>query len=347
MGFSMPIYPFEASLKSILKNPDDYVDAVFSCLESEFLVMPKGAGFIDYPVFENGYEILKTATNGFSNFKAKDLLDVILEKPILIVVMRTILGFTPPEWGYVTSQKTGIEVAQGFVRSLDRKVRMAPDTPLKAKGETRDRLKALVETACNMLSKGVPKVEPNQLHRLDKADTKNGAETIRNLAGIGVPYAMLLYERFLGRPFAGHRDSVSELIGDSLESAIEEVLTRAGISFRKTKRADRIVGFDQNPDFIIPDEFNPKVIIEAKITEDDGTARDKVTRIQHLGELSLAGQKAKNPKYEVIACIGGRGFGVRREDMKKMILATRGKIFTLNTLDRLVAYTNLKDFKTK
>ena len=63
-----------------------------------------------------------------------------------------------------------------------------------------------------------------------------------------------------------------------------------------------------------------------KITEDDGTARDKVMRIQHLGELSLAGRSEDDPKYEVIACIGGRGFGVRREDMKKMILATRGKV---------------------
>lgn len=71
------------------------------------------------------------------------------------------------------------------------------------------------------------------------------------------------------------------MIGDSLESAIE-VLTQAGISFRKTKRAERIEGFDQTPDFIIPSEFNPQIIIEAKITEDDGTARDKVTRIQHI-----------------------------------------------------------------
>jgi len=56
-------------------------------------------------------------------------------------------------------------------------------------------------------------------------------------------------------------------------------------------------------------------MIEAKITEDDGTARDKVTRIQHLGELSLAGRSEDDPKYEVIACIGGRGFGVRREEL--------------------------------
>ena len=28
-------------------------------------------------------------------------------------------------------------------------------------------------------------------------------------------------------------------------------------SFRKTKRAERVAGFDQAPDFIVPDEFNP------------------------------------------------------------------------------------------
>jgi hypothetical protein len=224
---------------------------------------------------------------------------------------------------------------------------MAPETPIKANGFTKERLEAIVATACQLLTEGVPQVGSDQLHRLDKADTRHGEKSIANLAGMGVPYAMLLYERFLGRPFAGHRDSVSELIGDSLESAIEEVLTKAGISFRKTKRAERIEGFDQTPDFIIPSEFNPQVIIEAKITEDDGTARDKVTRIQHLGELSLSGRSQDNPKYEVIACIGGRGFGVRREDMKKMILATRGKVFTLKTLDSLVAQTRLAEFKTK
>ena len=54
--------------------------------------------------------------------------------------------------------------------------------------------------------------------------------------------------------FAGHRDSVSELVGDVLEGAIEGVLIASGISFRKTRRAERVTGFDQAPDFIIPDE---------------------------------------------------------------------------------------------
>jgi len=347
MDPTMPIFPFEVSFDEILKNPEEYVDAIFSCLESEFLVMPKGPGFVEYSVFERGYEALKTATKGFSQLEPMGVLLVAISEPISIVVLRTMLGFTPPEWGYVTTQRTGVDVSQGFVRALDRKVRMSPESPLKANEVTKVRLKALVETACHLLLEGAPVIDDDQLHRLDKADTKYGLGSVKNLTGMGVPYAMLLYERFLGRPFAGHRDSVSELVGDTLEVAIEEVLAKAGISYRKTKRAERIEGFDQTPDFIVPSEFNPQIIIESKITEDDGTARDKVTRIQHLGELSMTGRPKDNPKFEVVACIGGRGFGVRREDMKKMIIATRGKVFTAKTLDRLVKHSRLQEFRTR
>ncbi len=82
------------------------------------------------------------------------------------------------------------------------------------------------------------------------------------------------------------------------------MLARSGVSFRKTKRAERVRGFDQAPDFIVPDEFSPKVVIEAKITEDDRTARDKVTRVQHVAALSQKGVARKaSPRFEVIACI--------------------------------------------
>jgi hypothetical protein len=202
----------------------------------------------------------------------------------------------------------------------------------------------MIETACQLLQAGAPATTNDRLHRLDKIDTHNADKGMRTLANIGVPYAVLLYERFLGRPFAGHRDSVSEIIGDSLESAIEDILTNAGVSFRKTKRAERIADFDQAPDFVIPSELNPRVVIEAKITEDDGTARDKVTRIQHLASINGRRVRLGQPEFEVVACIGGRGFGVRREDMRKMLLATRGKVFTTKTLHHLIECTRLKDF---
>lgn len=205
-----------------------------------------------------------------------------------------------------------------------------------------------MRTACELLTEGCPEVPDGVLHRLQKADTVSGIRSLQPLAELGVPYAMLLYERFLGRPFAGHRDSVSGLVGDVLEAAIEEAMHRHGISFRKTKRAERVESFDQAPDFIVPDEFNPQIVIEAKITEDDGTARDKVTRVQHLGALSMSGRAEHDgPRFQVVACIAGRGFKVRREDMKKLLLATRGKVFTIQNMNHLVEHTRLREFQTK
>ncbi len=129
-----------------------------------------------------------------------------------------------------------------------------------------------------------------------------------------------------------------------MESAIEERLSRARISFRKTKRAERVPGFDQAPDFFIPDEYHPSVLIEAKITGDDGTARDKATRIVHLAEMSQERVNRGLSGFEVVACLDGRGFGVRREDMKRMLLRTNGKVFTLATLDQLIPYTKIRNF---
>lgn len=340
-------FPFEVAVDELEANLDEYVAAVFSCLESEFLILPKGSGFIDYRVFETGYEALKKSTKQFSAVTSDTLLTAVLEVPIAFIVLRTILGFTPPEWAYVATQKTGVPVTQGSIRSLDRTVRLQPLRPLPTTGIGVRRLNALLDAAAQLLSEGSPALDDTKIHRLDKADTKSGLESLRAVAELGAPYAMLLYERFLGRPFAGHRDSISELIGDGMENAIESVLSANGISYRKTKRAERLPGFDQAPDFIVPSEFNPQVILEAKITEDDGTARDKVTRVQHLGELSMANQPMDQPKYEVVACLGGRGFGVRREDMKKLLHATRGKVFTLKTMDRLIECTRFREFKSR
>ena len=340
-------FPFEATLSEIEASLDVYVDSVFSCLESDFLLLPKGPGFVEYPVFEKGYEALKQATRDFSDLSPQRMLDAIVQTPMAFIVLRSILGFTPPEWAYLTSLRGTVQVTQGSVRTLDRKIRMAPLEPLRLGDLMRSRLQALVQTASELIQEGASNDDAGKVHRLDKADTSDGPAGIQNLSRLGVPYAMLLYERLLGRPFAGHRDSVSEIVGDSMEAAVENVLSAAAISYRKTKRAERLPGFDQAPDFVIPDEFNPAVVIEAKITEDDGTARDKVTRIQHLHSLSMAGQPSDCPKYEVVACIGGRGFGVRREDMKKMLLATRGKVFTFKTLPHLVEFTGLSDFQVR
>jgi len=337
--------PFEVPFADVESHIEGYVDSVFASLRSEFLTLPKGEGFVEYPTFETGYEALKRATSDYRKFEPEAIFALVCATPIAFIVLRTMLGFTPPEWAYVTTEHTNVEVPQGAARTLDRNIRLNPTKALPAGGGvTEQRMRAMIGTACRLLTEGPPET-PGLLHRLDKADTRHGLRSIQPLADLGVPYAMVLYERFLGRPFAGHRDSVSELVGDIVEAAVEATLAAGKISFRKTKRAERVTGFDQAPDFIIPSEFNPKIVIEAKLTEDDGTARDKVTRVQHLGALSMKGRLPhEEPHFEVIACIAGRGFKVRREDMKKLLIATRGKVFTLETITQMVEHSRLKEF---
>lgn len=53
-------FPFEADFEDIRVNMDVYVEEVFGCLESEFLVMLKGPGFVEFPIFEKGYNLLTT-----------------------------------------------------------------------------------------------------------------------------------------------------------------------------------------------------------------------------------------------------------------------------------------------
>jgi hypothetical protein len=321
------------------------VDEVFSELQSSFIEMPKGEGFIDYPTFEKGYQALKRHTDAFANLNGESVLAAVREAPIGFVVFRCILGFSPPEWAYVTSEMTGVSVDQGAARSIDRRMRMNPLSTMNNSGNgvTAQRIRAMIEAGVRTIAQGAGIVPPGIVHRLDKADTAKGLESLQSIADLGAPYPVLLYERFLGRPYATHRDSVSELVGEVVEVAVKNVLSEAKVSFRETKRAERIPGFDQAPDFIIPDEFTPVALIEAKLTEDDGTARDKVARVQRLSTL----RDEQGKDYDVIACIAGRGFKVRREDMRRLLQATDGKVFTLTTMHLLIDHTRIREYRVR
>jgi len=341
-----PLYPFEVTYEEVEANLDTFVSAVFETLQSSFMLLPRGAGFVDYSDFQQAYEVLKRHTVGFSVIELDRVIAALHEDALVLVILRTMLGFTPPEMAYIATKVSGITISQNFARSLDRRVRTKRQAFHFLSSQYQALVTGLVSTACQLLREGATDTPPDMIHRLDKADTRAGIDSLKHLAAEGVPYAMLLYERFLGRPFAGHRDAVSELVGQVMENAVEKHLRQAKISYRKTKRAEHLEGFDQAPDFIIPDEWNPQVVIEAKITEDDGTARDKVTRIQHLAEISRQRRSQGVSGFQVIACIDGRGFGVRREDMRKLLAATQGKVFTLKTLDQLVENTNLSQFSS-
>lgn len=336
------VFPFQRPYEEVEASIDAFADAVIGTLESSFTAVPIGPGFVRYPLFELGYESLRQATDNFNRLTRVSVLEAVGRQAMAFVVVRTILGYTPGEWAHVASTET-MKIPENWSKNLDKQIRTNPDNPLRV-GE---RIRVMIDAAVDAMIEGAPDVSEGVIHRLDKADTRNGQASVVSSAKLGVPYAMLLYERLLGRPFATVRDANSERVGDIMELPIEERLTRSGIPFRKTQHAERLPEFEQAPDFIIPDEFSPKVVIEAKITEDAGTARDKATRIQHLHTLSRLREETGKPPFAVIACIDGRGFATRREDMKKIIRATEGRVFTLHTLNQMVMHSPLKAFATK
>ena len=339
--------PFELAIEDVEARLDEMIDVTFGDLQSQFLILPKGSGFIDYAEFQAAYEVLKRHTSAYSVFTDSTIWAALREDALVFVVLRTILGFSPPEWADLARAERDTDVSLNAARSLDSKVRK--DRQMFARYDSRDsvttrRARALVSVAVEYITRGAPAAAADAVHRLAKVDTNDGIASVQHAANFHVPYAVLLYERYLGRPFASHRDAVSELVGDVMESAIEEQMLRRRISFRKTKRAERVGDFEQAPDFFVPTEQAPTVIIEAKITGDDGTARDKVARILRLGSMRDERLQDGRPSFEVVACIDGRGFGVRRQDMRDMLRVTRGKVFTLATLDRLIENTRLKEF---
>lgn len=339
-------HPFELAPDELELQLDAMVDITFLDLQSQFLVLPRKVSFIEYAEFQAAYEVFKRHVGGFSVLTEDTAWAALREDALGLVVLRTILGMSPGEWAEIARQDKESDVATGFARGIDIQVRSKRDCLARLRNGTlkKARLEALVAVAIDYIKRGAPPGAEDTVHRMAKVDTAEGLTSLRHVAAEHVPYPVLLYERYLGRPFASYRDSVSELVGNVMESAIEERLRRSKVSFRKTGQAERIPGFEQAPDFFVPTEFAPAVIIEAKITGDDGTARDKVARILRLAAMRDERVRAGKPSFEVVACIDGRGFGVRRQDMNAMLRSTHGKVFTLATIDQLIPHTLLRDY---
>ncbi|MBU0909944.1 MAG: hypothetical protein KKA54_05235 [Proteobacteria bacterium] len=343
--------PFELPQEELEQRIEEMVTVTIADLSSEFLLMPIGYSFTNYNEFQTSYEVLKRKTECFANISLETVLAALLENSLALGVLRSILGMTAPEWAELARVELQSDITQGAARKIDKDCRTIDYylnlSRRQSATKTLERINSLISVAVQYIKKGAPPEQEGFLHRLAKFDRAYGEESLGHAAKENVPYAVLLYERYLGRPFAAHRDAVSELVGEVMENAIEKRLRDAGVSYRKTGRAEKIPGFGQAPDFCIPDELNPAVIIEAKITSDDGTARDKVTRIKELETQRNKHSQTGKPRYEVVACIDGRGFRQRRADMRDLILRLNGKVFTAATLDHLIKNTRISDFVSK
>jgi hypothetical protein len=307
--------------------------------------MPRGNSFCSREDFERGFQVFSAATGEGRDLSGASLLRAIAEEPRAWLVLRCVLGMSPGEAAYVaveaaSTQGETLVVDQTAVRELDARARRGEqllfDTAPRRQAErTGDALlRRLVPLLGEVLLSGPPTVTVDKVHRLDKVDTAGGQLTLMQVFAEGVTYSELLYERLLGRPYASHRDSVSGIVGDLIERAVGELLDRYRIDGRATRARERVPGFEQAPDFLIPTE-EPEVIIEAKLTEDDGTARDKVARVQTLRAYEDA--RPQGERRQIVAVVDGRGFSHRMADLDRLLRTCDGHVYTLAELDLLVA----------
>jgi hypothetical protein len=90
--------PFEIEPTDLEIRLDEMVSVTFGDLQSQFLVLPRGGGFIPFEDFQDAYEVLKRHTGGFASFNESAVWAAIEENALALLVLRTILGLSPPEW---------------------------------------------------------------------------------------------------------------------------------------------------------------------------------------------------------------------------------------------------------
>jgi hypothetical protein len=142
------------------------------------------------------------------------------------------------------------------------------------------------------------------------------------------------------------QDAYSEVKGDAiLEQPLEALLIDEGIPHWRTPRGvsgaiqtARRFGIDPGPDFLIPDE-NPQVIVESKVAEDGGTARDKAARIQRLADVG------STRGLVVCAVVDGKGWSERPGALANVVIATNGRTFSLSTLPALLEVPEVRAWR--
>jgi hypothetical protein len=214
--------PFEFDLAYLHSHLDDMVESVFSDLQSQFLVLPRGKNLVTYGDFQAAYEVLKRHTAAFTAVSEHAIWQALRENALALLALRTILGISPPEWADLARSERGSDIDQGYARGLEKRARQSAEfigQLRRPRGALAlSRIEALVSVAVHYITQGAPAGAADTVHRLDKVDTAEGLVSVQHAATQHVPYAVLLYERYMGRPFASHRDSISELVGPSLRN---------------------------------------------------------------------------------------------------------------------------------
>jgi hypothetical protein len=327
------------------KRDRDQADAK-ACLGQSFLavtqpsfhLIPRGQAMANQHDFTVAYERLARATENFRKTDAATLTSALIDTPASLSALRMIAGLTHNE--LAVAIKLVVPTSRTTGDTLKRFERTNPPrgAPKPARIALVANIVAALQAVLDRAILTVPVDAQANFHsKLDREDTRAGWDTVSAAAAQGVPYSALLYQRYVGGQWRQVQDAYSEVKGDNvLEIPLATLLGAAGVPFHRSPptatgaaQTARRYGIEPGPDFVIPDDV-PAVVIESKVAEDGGTARDKASRIKNLAD---AGRRAG---LVVCALIDGKGWSERAAALVDVVIATEGRTYTLSTLNHIL-----------
>ncbi|WP_420446776.1 hypothetical protein [Candidatus Poriferisodalis sp.] len=301
-----------------------------------FHLVPRGDSMFAEDAFDEAYAALAAGTENFAHVDEASLKATLLECPAALAPLRMILGLTHNELAVaIRLHDPESNVAGGSLKSLERSA--SPERPTAKRQRIVGSIAGAVLAMMNRDLLPVPPRVAMYFHsKLDKRDTLSGWQSVCDHTG-GVAYSTLLFQRYVGGVWRQVQDAYSEVKGDAvLEIPLQDLLDTRGVPYHRTRRgaagaaetAARF-GLKPGPDFIIPDD-SPTLVVESKVAEDGGTARDKAARIRTL--VTAANERG----LRACALIDGKGWTERPAALCDVVLATQGRTYTLSTIEQIL-----------
>jgi len=328
--------PFQEAVRALFENT---VRRYQSKLTPQYHVIPWSEIIMEADDFTEIFDRTVGVVGGFARLDVAGVRKALAAYPGSLMVFRLILGYTWDDLADVLNSKLGVALSKEKIRQIEQAKKLddvrgkLPEGALDALAEAIDGI------VCGRLMALPPDLDEDRFRtRRQKLDTRNGWVSVAGCVEGGVTFGELLYERYTGRPFAYVRDALSEKKGDILEDALEALFRREAISFVRVT-GNQAPGFEQAPDYLLPNMENPTVAVEAKLAEDGGTARDKASRIERLKNT------CRRRDILLMALVDGRGFRRFNDVMLPIVLHTEGHTYTLETLEEILLVKRIRTLK--
>lgn len=331
---------FEALKLCAEKYAETYLQAYFEVVPWDQEAM------YEVETFGRIYRFVEERTGTFRRVKPETIAAVLQEKPCAILIFRLVLGYSLDEIELILQKGFGVSFGKDKLREIEQRCETATARLLKQWGErvvpilsTFFFQAAYGETFAKL--EGIPEASFKRRAKVLKLDPARGWESISEMASRGVAFVDLLYQRYVGGTVRQALDMGSALKADILEEPIRVLLSDQRIPFYQMRPRERIEGWEQAPGFLIPSKAAAEVVIEAKVAEDGGTARDKASRIERLARIA----EAKGAVC--IAVVDGKGFRRINDALVPILANCKGKVFSYSNLRELLTLPEIAKWRGK